>query len=193
MDESAYVYPTEKLTLRARIAKLFTAGDWMARILIESLLIVFSILFALALTLGASGDLHAQAGGVAIVVHPSAPVQNMSMDQLRRVFQAEQQFWSDGSRITLLVRAPVAYERDVVLNRIYRMDEEQFRQYWVAKMFRAEVPAGPQVVYSSQMARELVTVIPGAITFMPASEVGASSRVLRIEGKLPGEAGYPLQ
>ncbi len=136
---------------------------------------------------------HAQAGGVAIVVHPSTPVQNMSMDQLRRVFQAEQQFWSDGSRITLLVRAPVAYERDVVLNRIYRMDEDQFRQYWVAKMFRAEVPAGPQVVYSAQMARELVTVIPGAITFMPASDVGASSRVLRIEGKLPGEAGYPLQ
>jgi ABC-type phosphate transport system substrate-binding protein len=148
---------------------------------------------AVALVVCPPVQAQAQAGGVAIVVHPSTPAQNMSMDQLRRVFQAEQQFWSDGSRITLLVRAPVAYERDVVLNRIYRMDEEQFRQYWVAKMFRAEVPAGPQVVYSSQMARELVTVIPGAITFMPASEVGASSRVLRIEGKLPGEAGYPLQ
>ena len=48
MDESAFTYPTEKLSLRRRIAKLFTAGDWIARILIESLLIVFSILFALA-------------------------------------------------------------------------------------------------------------------------------------------------
>ena len=63
----------------------------------------------------------------------------------------------------------------------------------IATKFRAEVPAGPQVVYSAQMARELVTVIPGAITFMPASEVASTSRVLRIEGKLPGEAGYPLQ
>lgn len=151
-----------------------------------------ALLLAGALAIG-SAPLQAQAGGVAIVVHSSAPVQNMTMDELRRVFQAEQQFWRDGSRITLLVRAPEAYERDVVLNRIYRMDEEQFRQYWVAKMFRAEVPAGPQVVYSAQMARELVTVIPGAITFMPASEVGATSRVLRIEGKLPGERGYPLQ
>ena len=155
--------------------------------------VVAAVLFLLAEPIGGSASLRAQAGGVAIVVHPSAPVQNMSMDQLRRVFQAEQQFWSDGSRITLLVRAPVAYERDIVLNRIYRMDEEQFRQYWVAKMFRAEVPAGPQVVYSAQMARELVTVIPGAITFMPASEVAAATRVLRIEGKLPGETGYPLQ
>lgn len=155
----------------------------------------FPVVLGLALTIAALAPqaAHAQSGGVAIVVHSSAPVQNMSMDQLRRVFQAEQQFWSDGTRITLLVRAPEAYERDVVLNRIYRMDEEQFRQYWVAKMFRAEVPAGPQVVYSAQMARELVAVIPGAITFMPASEVAASTRVLRIEGKLPGEAGYPLQ
>ena len=152
-----------------------------------------AIVTALALSALAPVSLHAQAGGVAIVVHPNAAVQNMTMDQLRRVFQAEQQFWSDGTRITLLVRAPQAYERDVVLNRIYRMDEEQFRQYWVAKMFRAEVPAGPQVVYSAQMARELVTVIPGAITFMPASEVAANTRVLRIEGKLPGETGYPLQ
>jgi len=155
------------------------------RMLLGALLVGFALL--------APAAAAAQAGGVAIVVHPDAPVQNLTMDELRRIFQAEQQFWRDGSRITLLVRAPVAYERDVVLNRIYRMDEEQFRQYWVGKMFRAEVPAGPQVVYSAQMARELVTVIPGAITFMPASEVSANSRVLRIDGKLPGERGYPLQ
>ena len=153
----------------------------------------FALLAALAAVVVQRAPLAAQTGGVAIVVHPSAPVRDMSMDQLRRVFQAEVQFWDDGSRITLLVRAPQAYERDVVLNRIYRMDEEQFRQYWVGKMFRAEVPAGPQVVYSAQMARELVTVIPGAITFMPASEVSASSRELRIDGKLPGERGYPLE
>ena len=48
MDESSFDYPVERLTLRKRIAKLFTSGDWMARIIIESLLIVFSILFALA-------------------------------------------------------------------------------------------------------------------------------------------------
>jgi ABC-type phosphate transport system substrate-binding protein len=154
--------------------------------------LLLALLIAVALA-GGRAPAAAQSGGVAIVVHPDAPVRNMSMDELRRVFQAEVQFWRDGSRITLLVRAPVAYERDVVLNRIYRMDEEQFRQYWVSKMFRAEVPAGPQVVYSAQMARELVSVIPGAITFMPASEVSSNSRVVRIDGKLPGEAGYPLQ
>lgn len=48
MDESAFDYPTEKLPLRRRVRKLITSGDWMARILIESMLVVFSILAALA-------------------------------------------------------------------------------------------------------------------------------------------------
>lgn len=47
MDEAAYDYSTEKLTLRRRIGKLITSGDWMARILIESVLVVVSILAAL--------------------------------------------------------------------------------------------------------------------------------------------------
>jgi hypothetical protein len=48
MDESSFDYPVEKLTVRKRIRKLFTSGDWIARILIESGLIVVSILAALA-------------------------------------------------------------------------------------------------------------------------------------------------
>lgn len=130
---------------------------------------------------------------VAIVAHPQTPVSNLSSAQLRKIFMGEQQFWPDRSKITLLVRAPAAKERDLVLNRIYRMTEPQFRQYWIAKMFRAEVAAGPKIFYSTDMARGLVTAIPGSITFMPASEAGPGIKVLRIDGKLPGEPGYPLK
>lgn len=134
-----------------------------------------------------------QGEGVAIVVHPETPIDELGLDQLRRIFLADQQFWPDGSRITLLVRAPVAYERDVVLNIIYRMSEEEFRKYWVGKMFRAEVPAGPKIVYSSEMAGGLVTAVAGAIGFVSAGDVMEGAKVLRIDGRLPGEPGYPLQ
>jgi hypothetical protein len=129
---------------------------------------------------------------VAIVVHPDTDITNLTMQQLRDIFLAEQQYWPDKSRIVLLVRAPAAYERTFVLNRIYQMSEAQFRRYWIAKMFRAEVPSGPRVVFSSNMALGLVTAIPGSITFMLASDVGPEVKVVRIDGKLPTEAGYPL-
>jgi hypothetical protein len=136
---------------------------------------------------------RAQAFPVAIVVHPDVPVDNISFDDLRRIFMAQQQFWRDKSRITLLVRAPIATERRMVLERIYRMSEDQFRQFWIGKMFRADVASGPKIVYSSEMARELVTAIPGAITFLPLDAVTRDVKVLRIDGRLPTDAGYPLR
>jgi ABC-type phosphate transport system substrate-binding protein len=136
---------------------------------------------------------HAQSGAVAIVVHPSLAVENLSFEELRRIFRAERQEWPGGGRVTLLVRAPVAAERDLVLNRIYRMSEDEFRQFWIQKMFRADVASGPKIVYSSEMARELVTAIPGAITFIPADAVTPGLKVLRIDGQLPGSPAYPLK
>ena len=130
---------------------------------------------------------------IAIVVHDGTHIDDISLDQLRRIFLAEQQFWSDRSRITLLVRAPGAYEREFVLERIYQMNENQFRKYWIAKMFRAEVPSGPRIVFSTNMALELVTAIPGSITFMNASDVGETVKVVRVNGLLPSDDGYLLK
>ena len=132
-------------------------------------------------------------GAVAIVVNPATAVDDLSLLELRNVFLGDRQFWSDGGRIVLLVRAPVAYERDVVLNKIYRMDESQFRQYWIAKVFRAEVSSGPKIVYSNDMTRQLVAALPGAVGFIAASDMAADMKVLRINGKLPGDPDYPLR
>ena len=43
------------------------------------------------------------------------------------------------------------------------------------------------------MAQELVTAIPGSITFIPANEIDSSVKVLSIDGLLPDQPGYPLR
>ena len=130
---------------------------------------------------------------IAIVVHKSTGVENLSLDDLRSIFLADQQFWPDRTRIILLIRAPKSDERDFVLNRIYQMSEAQFRQYWIAKMFRSEVPRGPKIVFSTDMTLELVVVIPGSISFIRAVDVSDDVSVVRIDGMLPGDPGYPLK
>jgi hypothetical protein len=130
---------------------------------------------------------------VAIVVHPDTAISNLTLNELREIFLGERLYWPDHSRIVLLVRAPAAYERTFVLDRIYRMSETEFRNYWIKKMFRAEIPSGPRVVFSNNMAIGLVTAIPGSIAFMLASDVTPDVKVIRIDGKLPSEAGYPLR
>jgi ABC-type phosphate transport system substrate-binding protein len=130
---------------------------------------------------------------VAVVVHPGVPVDNLSLAEVRKILLGERQYWSSDLRVTLLIRAPVARERDVVLKTLYVMTEAQFRQYWIAKVFRAEIPAGPKIVYSNEMATELVASIPGSIGFVDAAEVPKGLKVLKINGHLPGEEGYPLR
>lgn len=130
---------------------------------------------------------------VAVVVHPDTPISNLSLAEVRKVLLGERQYWSAKLPVVLLIRAPVAREREVVLRVIYQMTEAQFKQFWVAKIFRAEAASPPKIVYSNDMQYELVTAIPGAIAFIDARNVRPGLKVLRVDGHLPGEREYPLR
>ena len=127
---------------------------------------------------------------VAVVVHPGVQVESIRFGELRRLLFADRVYWSSRLKVTILM--PEGRERQVVLKRVYEMTEAQFRQFWLAKLFRAEVTAGPKIVRSDETAIELVNAIPGALTFIDASRVTPGLKVLRIEGRLPGERGYAL-
>lgn len=131
--------------------------------------------------------------GIAVVVNPDTPVSNLSLEEVRKIFLGNRQYWTAKLPVVLLIRAPVARERDMVLQRIYQMNEAQFKRYWIAKIFRAESAAAPKIVYSNDLANELTAAMPGAIAFMDARDVGPGVKVVRIDGHLPSEPGYPLQ
>lgn len=159
---------------------------------LTQLLVCVAVLSIMPTTSNAADEVVASSA-IAIVVHKDTEVENLSLEKLRSIFLADQQFWHNRKRIVLLVRAPESDERDFVLNRIYKMSEAQFRQYWIAKMFRAEVPRGPKIVFSTDMTLELVIAIPGSISFMRADEVTDDVKLVRVDGMLPSEHGYPLQ
>ena len=130
---------------------------------------------------------------VAVVVQPDTPVSNLSLAEVRKIFLGDRQYWTANMPVVLLIRAPVARERDVVLKTIYQMSESQFKQYWIAKIFRAESVSAPKVVYSNDMASDLVTALPGAIAFIDSRDVRPGTKVVRVDGRLPGEPGYTLR
>jgi ABC-type phosphate transport system substrate-binding protein len=131
--------------------------------------------------------------GVVIVANPSVPVGDLSFNELRRIFLGERQFWSSSLRISLLMRAPAARERDVLLKTVYEMSEAQLRQHWIGKIFRAEAASAPQVFYSDEEILQAVASLPGSIAAVEASHIPRGMRVIKIDGRLPGEAGYRLR
>jgi len=135
----------------------------------------------------------ARGADIAVVVHPDTPVSDLSLAEVRKVLLGERQYWNSKLPVVLLIRAPVARERDVVLRVIYQMTDAQFKRYWVAKVFRAEAASPPKIVYSNDLQYELVTAIPGAIAFVDARSVRPGLKVLRVDGHLPGDRDYPLR
>jgi ABC-type phosphate transport system substrate-binding protein len=131
-------------------------------------------------------------GDIAVVVRPDTPAESLTIGEIRKLLLGERQFWNSNLRVTLLIRAPSSRERDVVLKTIYQMSEAQFRQYWISKVFRAEASSGPKIVYSNEMATELVINIPGSVAFVDSTQVPKGLKILKVDGKLPGEKGYPL-
>lgn len=157
--------------------------------------IACSVLILASFSLLRSQQLFGQARevDVAVVVQPDTPVSNLSLAEVRKIFLGDRQYWTANMPVVLLIRAPVARERDVVLKIIYQMSESQFKQYWIAKIFRAESVSAPKVVYSNDMASDLVTALPGAIAFIDSRDVRPGTKVVRVDGRLPGEPGYTLR
>jgi ABC-type phosphate transport system substrate-binding protein len=155
----------------------------------------FALAAALAAGAAALTGYTASAQGVgdlAIVAHPGTPVTQLSFPELRQVLKGERQYWTPDLPVVLFVRAPTSAERSAVLDVIYQMSEPQFKQYWIAKQFRAESSTSPKNMRTNELTQQFVTSTPGAIGFMAANDVKAGVKVLKIDGHLPGEAGYKL-
>jgi hypothetical protein len=154
------------------------------------------LLAALALCLLAAvqpADVRAQNTDIAVIANPEVPIDNVSLPELRRMLLGDREFWTAGQRIILLIRAPVARERDAAVQTVCKMTEAQFRQHWIGKVFRAQTPTGPKIVYSADMAVDQVARTPGAITFAAVSAVPKGTKILKVDGLSPGQPGYKLR
>ncbi|MGH8442524.1 MAG: hypothetical protein ACRETF_06420 [Nevskiaceae bacterium] len=137
--------------------------------------------------------LPAQAGDVAVVVGADVDVDSISLVELRKIFLGDRQYWPSGRSVTLLVPAPPMPERAVLLDQVYRMTESQFKQYWIAKVFRAEAVTGPKSMPSAPVTLQLVGALPGSVALVDARDLRGAYKVLRIDGIAPGERGYALR
>jgi hypothetical protein len=151
----------------------------------------FSALLLIA-TLAPASDIRSAGAEFAVVASSDVPVDNVSLVDLRKLFLGDRQFWTPNLRVSLLVRAPVARERAVVVWTVCKMAEAQFSQHWIGKVMRADCTASPRLFSSNQAAMDLVRNMPGAIAIVNAAQVPAGIKVLAVDGKLPHQPGYRL-
>ena len=133
----------------------------------------------------------AQEQGVAVVVNPKNPVSDITKSELRKIFAGEKRTWPGGLSIKLIVRVPGSYER-IVLLRLLRMSESEYKQHWISQVFHGEAQAEPVALFSNGMQKEAIAAFPGAIALVALGDVKPGMKVLKVDGLLPDAAAYPL-
>lgn len=130
---------------------------------------------------------------LAIVVNLANPTDELPLAELRTVFLGERSHWPNGRRITLVMMEPGQPERDAVLREVCRMSESDFRRHFLQGLFTGEVLVSPKTLASPVGVRKFVFNVPGAIGYLRPEDVDGTVKVLRIGGRLPGDADYPLR
>jgi ABC-type phosphate transport system substrate-binding protein len=130
---------------------------------------------------------------IAVVVNPANAYTSLSAADLRKILLGERKFWKSNVPVSLVLRQEGAWEREHILATLLRMTDADFEQHWQALIFRGEASAPPLAVPSNGMATEYVADTPGAISFIVGKNLRSDLKVLRIDGKLPGDSDYPLR
>jgi hypothetical protein len=129
---------------------------------------------------------------VAFIVHPDNPEADVSSEELVRMLRQERQRWKEGGKIYLVFQASGSPVREVVLRRVFRMDDVELKRFWLRKLYSGEIASFPHVVHSDAAVKRIAGLAPRALGFVDASAVDRTVKVLRVDGKLPGQPGYFL-
>ena len=133
---------------------------------------------------------------IALIVHKSNPMNNISSAELRRIFLGDETRWSTNDRITILLLPPGTEERQQFLRSLLRMSDDDFVRHWISRVFQGQASAGPKTASSAASMARLVAGLPAAVGVIGSADVPVGDsglKVLRIDGKAPGQDGYRLR
>ena len=129
---------------------------------------------------------------LAVIVNKKNPVADLQFSELRAFMKLERQFWPNRRRVALYLPRSNTAEHEILLDKIYKMSTKKLRKYWILKMFSGEIPAKPAYVPSAKAGVKKIRASVGAVSVVRLADVPKGVRVLRINGKKPGQPGYPL-
>jgi len=157
-------------------------------------------LLALAIAFGLSCALPdiertaraAERVSLAVFVAKESPLQSLKMNELRRIFSNADDSGFSGQRSVPFNHPARSNDRVGFDQTVLRMNAEEVSRFWIDRKIRG-LPGPPRAVDSLSQLLRLVAHTAGGIGYARPAQVTREVRVIKIDGKLPTEAGYPLQ
>lgn len=148
--------------------------------------LLLSLCFALLATTLRAGDL-------AVVVNKASALSELSSADLAKYFKAEKSKTPDGTKLVIVMQDTGRPERDAALKGIYKMSESEYTDYFVEATFTGAAAAAPKALPSGGAVKKFIAETPGGIGYVLSTDADDSIKVLKIDGKAPGDADYKLK
>jgi ABC-type phosphate transport system substrate-binding protein len=115
-----------------------------------------------------------------VIVNKANPVATLSMTELRRIFMKQSRMWPHGEPMVPVDWDSTHYLRAVFSKDVLDRSVREMQEYWVQQsMTQGLTP--PSTQRSARAVLRFVAGVPGAISYVPPSEVDETVRVLPIK------------
>jgi len=128
---------------------------------------------------------------LAIVSAKDGGVSELSLYQLKRLFLGDAITGPAGELIPLN-RDTKGPERTGFDQTVLGMSQDVVARYWIDRRIRGQSGA-PKAVEPASVVQKVVARLPRAVGYVRLREVGADVQIVKIDGRKPGDAGYPIR
>ncbi len=128
-----------------------------------------------------------QAKQLAIVADKENGTANVKTSDLANILNGKTKNWADGKPVKIILRNPSSPDMELVFRRVLNMSPEQVRALMQAR------PGLIVVADSDDAVLRFVSATRGAIGIVDLYSLTKDVNVVKIDGKLPFDAGYLLK
>ncbi len=129
---------------------------------------------------------------LAVFVAKDSALQNLKMTELRRIFTSADDSGFSGQRSVPFNHTARSSDRVGFDQTVLHMSPDEVSRFWIDRKIRG-LPGPPRAVDSLSQLLRLVSHTSAGLGYARPNQLTREVRAIRIDGKLPSEAGYPLQ
>ena len=127
---------------------------------------------------------------MAVVVSSSSKLSDVSLADLAKLCKGAQKTWPDGKAFTLVIKDPQAPEMRVADEKLFGAEPTEIRAV-IGKLNESRPMV--KIVANDEDLLRTVEATPGAVGILDVYSINSSVKVVRLDGKLPFDVGYPLK
>jgi hypothetical protein len=130
------------------------------------------------------------AKNIAVIMSAGSKQQDVQLAELVKLCKGTQKAWADGRSFMLVMKDPNAAEMHTPVQKLFGMAPADLKTA-IAKLNESRQVV--KIVESDEELLRTVEATPGAVGIVDVYAINSAVKVLRVDGKLPFDVGYPLK